>query len=646
VAGRVQPVAAPASDRDQVVIEYLRTMRTMITAQRDVMLGYLGAASTPMLELADPRSVIEVVAARPALVAAPAARPVVAPQRAPIAQDPMQLVIAIVSERTGYPVETLGIDLDLEADLSIDSIKRIEIIGELAQRLGLRIDGNDGADALVEELATKKTLRGLVAWLVEHLDGSKPGPVPESEVEQLVIAPASSAPVQRYRLGVIATPAPANGHTSFAGKRFAIFAGGAIGDALGAKLTAEGATVFREIPNEPVDGYVDLAIVDGVTTMREMFERVRGAAMGGAKLIYVSTMNGELGRGGVGGPAGLIKTVAAEWPDVRARVVDLDTHDDAAATLHRELHADDHHVEIGYVGGVRSSLEVIPAEVPIGELDLDHSSVVLVTGGARGITAKVAIALAARHGCRIELVGRSVLPLPEDPTLAGARDPKALRTLLAKLGGTPAIIEARVARVLADREIRATLATLGDRATYHAVDVRSAAFGTLIETIYERHGRIDAVIHGAGILEDKLIRHKTPESFERVFSTKLTGAHTLVAKLRDDVKVVVLFSSISGAFGNRGQVDYAAAGDALDKLAWTLQRKITGRVVSIDWGPWAGTGMVSPELEREYAKRQIRLIDPVHGVEALLAELRGARGDAQVIWTASDPRALVRRPSA
>jgi KR domain len=133
-----------------------------------------------------------------------------------------------------------------------------------------------------------------------------------------------------------------------------------------------------------------------------------------------------------------------------------------------------------------------------------------------------------------------------------------------------------------------------------------------------------------------------------VFSTKLTGARTLVDKLRDDVKLVVLFSSISGAFGNRGQVDYAAAGDALDKLAWTLQRKISGRVVSIDWGPWAGTGMVSPDLEREYAKRQIRLIDPERGVEALMTELRGARGDAQVIWAASDPRALTagaRRPT-
>ncbi|MFT3695512.1 MAG: SDR family NAD(P)-dependent oxidoreductase [Kofleriaceae bacterium] len=649
----VQAQAAPvASDRDNVVIEYLKTMRSMITAQRDVMLSYLGTAvPAPMIEVVEAPRVVAVAAPVAAIAPAP-----IAPPPAPVKQDPMQLVISIVSERTGYPAETLGIDLDLEADLSIDSIKRIEIIGELAQRLGLRIDGNDGADRLVEELATKKTLRALVGWLVERLDVSAPAPAAPSEIEALVVEDAVIAPVinaseevaaavQRYTLGVVAAPAPVNGHSTFAGKRFAIFDGGIIGDALGSRLAAEGATVVRGLPEEAVDGFVDLAPVDGVESMRQMFERVRGAALGGAKLIYVATMNGELGRGGAGGPAGLIKTVAAEWPDVRARVVDLDSKDDAAAVLHRELHADDHHVEIGYVAGARSTFEVIPAEIPIGDVALDRDSIVLVTGGARGITAKVAIALAERYGCKIELCGRSVAPGPEDPKLVDARDAKQLRGVLAKLGGTPAIIEARVARVLADREIRATLAALGDRATYHAVDVRTPELAELIDSLYAKHGRIDAVIHGAGILEDKLIRHKTPESFERVFSTKLTGARTLVEKLRDDVKLVVMFSSISGAFGNRGQVDYAAAGDALDKLAWTLQRKIAGRVVSIDWGPWAGTGMVSPELEREYAKHQIRLIDPEEGVKALLAELRGSKGDAQVIWTASDPRALSRRPA-
>ncbi len=197
---------------------------------------------------------------------------------------------------------------------------------------------------------------------VERLGTDTPKSVP-SEIEELVVTGAPEPQrVRRYRLDVVETPAPARGPSTFAGKTFAIFDGNTIGAALADRLSAEGAIVRRidqgDVVGE-VDGFVDLGVVDGVTTMREMFERVRAAAIGGAKLIYVATMGGELGRGGYGGPAGLIKTVAAEWPDVRARaLVDLDSTDDAAAMIHRELHADDHHVEIGYVGGVRSSLEV------------------------------------------------------------------------------------------------------------------------------------------------------------------------------------------------------------------------------------------------------------------------------------------------
>ena len=662
--------ATPVAERDGVVIEYLRTMRSMITAQRDVMLSYLGSTTVahhpaPMVDTASPRAndrVIDVIEATRPHAGAPA--PV---QQALVVQaviDPMQLVISIVSERTGYPVETLGVDLDLEADLSIDSIKRIEIIGELAQRLGLRVEnGAKDADAMVEELATRKTLRSLVAWLSERIGkiSATPELARSSDVEDLMIASgeALAIPVSRYRLEIVATPAPVNGHSTFAGKRFAIYGGGAVAHGLAARLEAEHASVRHLPASQPldpldgaVDGYVDLAPIDGVTAMRELFERVRAAAIAGASWIFVATQHGELGRGGgvaLGGPAGLIKTVAAEWPNILARVVDLEPGDDVAAVLHAELHSADSHVEIGYVKGVRSSLHVVPAELMLtGDASLDERSVVLVTGGARGITAKVAIALARRYGCRIELVGRSPMPTDEDPLFVAAADVRSLRGLLAKRGTgglmtTPAEIEHLCARVLAAREIRATLAALGDRGTYHAVDVRTPRFGALIDELYARHGRIDGVIHGAGVLEDKLMRHKTPESFERVFATKIVGARTLVDKLRDDVKHVVMFSSISGTFGNRGQADYAAAGDALDKLAWALQRKISGRVISIDWGPWAGAGMVSPDLEREYARRGIGLIDPQRGIEALFAELGAARGDAQVILTAADPRALLQR---
>ena len=624
LATTVPPVVA---ERDGIVIEYLRNMRSMITAQRDVMLAYLGATPAPMIDAPLVRSVAtNVIDVAPALVAAPRESAVV---------DPLQLVVSIVSERTGYPIETLGIDLDLEADLSIDSIKRIEIIGELAHRLGLRMeDGAGDADAIVEELATRKTLRALVAWLTERL--AKDAATSHAPVTENIATPElSPTMVRRYRLDIREAPAPDSAHVTFEGKHFVIHDGGDVGLALTARLQAAGATVRHIDAHESVgevDGFIDLGVVEGITTMRDMFLRVRAAAVGGAKTILVATMYGQFGRGGegIGGPAGLIKTLAAEWPAIKARVVDLEPCDDPAALLYAELCASDAHVEIGYVSGVRSSLEIVPAEVEqLGDAVLDESSVVLVTGGARGITARVAIAIAQRYGCRIELVGRSPLPAAEELAVANAVDARALRALFSKRVTTPVEIEALCTRALADREIRSTLAALGDRATYHEVDVRSPAFGDIIDDVYRRHGRIDGVIHGAGVLEDKLMRDKSAESFERVFATKLAGATTLVERLRDDVKLVVMFSSISGAFGNRGQSDYAAAGDALDKLSWSLQRKFAGRVVSIDWGPWAGTGM-AVDLAREYARR------------ALLDELRSGRSDAQVILTATDPRLLHR----
>jgi NAD(P)-dependent dehydrogenase (short-subunit alcohol dehydrogenase family) len=209
----------------------------------------------------------------------------------------------------------------------------------------------------------------------------------------------------------------------------------------------------------------------------------------------------------------------------------------------------------------------------------------------------------------------------------------------------PAEIEATCARVLAAREIRASLAALtaaGASPTYHQVDVRDGvALGGLVDAIYARHGRLDGVIHGAGVVEDKLARDKTPESFARVFETKVNGALAIAKHARDDIAFIVFFSSISATFGNRGQSDYAAANDFLDRLAADLKRRLSARVLSINWGPWGGAGMVSPELTREYAKRGIGLIDPEAGVASFLDELlHGSINDAQVILMRGDPAAL------
>jgi NAD(P)-dependent dehydrogenase (short-subunit alcohol dehydrogenase family) len=128
-----------------------------------------------------------------------------------------------------------------------------------------------------------------------------------------------------------------------------------------------------------------------------------------------------------------------------------------------------------------------------------------------------------------------------------------------------------------------------------------------------------------------------------VFDTKVDGARALLGALQGDPRFVVFFSSVSGVFGNRGQVDYSAANEALDHLAWEQDRRRAGtRVLSINWGPWADTGMISPELEREYARRGVGLIAPAEGLDRLLAELGvgGDGQDAQVIFMSATPESL------
>jgi NAD(P)-dependent dehydrogenase (short-subunit alcohol dehydrogenase family) len=141
-------------------------------------------------------------------------------------------------------------------------------------------------------------------------------------------------------------------------------------------------------------------------------------------------------------------------------------------------------------------------------------------------------------------------------------------------------------------------------------------------------------------VEDKLVRDKTDESFGRVFDTKVRGAMVLHQQLRDDVKFVVFFSSVASAFGNKGQVDYASANDVLDKLAHSWQTRIAGRVLSVNWGPWADTGMVSESLKNEYQRKGIGLIPKEQGVHALLRELSISGGNPQVVLMCGKPESF------
>ena len=286
-------------------------------------------------------------------------------------------------------------------------------------------------------------------------------------------------------------------------------------------------------------------------------------------------------------------------------------------------------------------------------MGLTSDSVVLLVGGGRGITALLARELAAASRCRIELAGRTQLPaepLPDD--LASAPDAVALRAALVRQGlRKPAEIERATRDILARREVESTLAELrelGSAVRYHPADAQDAeAIHQVLKLIREDHGRLDGVVYAAGIIEDRLIADKDPESFTRVFQTKVGGAELLLGALAEHdfaPPFAVLYGSIAATFGSRGQADYAAANDALESAGRAWASRTGRRCLTVHWGPWAPDGahpgMVTPELSREYGRRGLGMIDPRRGALAVLQEL--AWGDPElgsVVYTGLVPDA-------
>ncbi|MET8163819.1 SDR family oxidoreductase [Streptomyces sp. NPDC005329] len=690
------------SDRDALVSEFLRTSREMIAAQRDVLLTYFGATAgaPPAPPVAAVPQVIQAVPQLPTAqtaVAAMTAEPTqdAAPPRATGPADVQQVVLEIISERTGYPVDMIEPDLDLEADLSIDSIKRAEIAGELAKRLGAGAGADLASmdDDELEELAKARTAAAVTDWLTARL-GTPPTPTPTPEPDAAVAAAvADSEPGTPVRAAQEVTGVPPRRHvlrpvlldagadasaapsTTLSGTRWTL-----LGEApeAAARLASHGADVAVRARDHvlteadgPVDGVLYLGALDGDDdgpVLPDAFPVLKAALARGPRwLLALRTAEGGTPDPRTAGLRGLFRTVAREYPELVARVVDLaDAAPSAVAdAVVAEALAPDRTPVVWRTPAGRHGFELVEAPLgalgstgagPAGDgaaeaaaLGLDRDSVVLLAGGARGITAQFAAALARAARCRLELLGRTPAPDgPEDADTVAARTPAELRAALAARGGMkPAEINRAAELLLAQREITATLAeltALGGRARYRSVDFREpGAVLQAVKEIHAEHGRLDGVVHAAGVIEDRLVAEKSAESFQRVYGTKATGADALLTALEElpaAPAFTVLFGSISAVLGNRGQVDYAAANDALETLGAAFAARTGHRAVTVHWGPWAPAaghaGMVGLELAREYARRGIRLIDPEEGTAALLRELAwGDESATAVVHTAS-----------
>ncbi|HYH63899.1 MAG TPA: SDR family NAD(P)-dependent oxidoreductase, partial [Urbifossiella sp.] len=379
--------------------------------------------------------------------------------------------------------------------------------------------------------------------------------------------------------------------------------------------------------------------------------RQTGRQLGGAVFATVARLDGAFGLNDLspdidpaaGGLAGLVKTARHEWPEVGCKAIDLDPAFDgpaAAAALADEVLASGP-LEVGITATHRCAIELArtvrrAGSQPVG---LGPKDVILVTGGARGVTAEASVALAETFGSTLVLTGRTPPPGAEPEWLAGlTTEPDIKKALADKLGpdAAPKVIGEQYAKVTAQREVRRTLArveTAGAKAAYFAVDAADErAVANLLEQVRVKFGPVTAVVHGAGVLADRRIEDLTGDDFDRVYRTKVDGLRNLLDLLaHEELKALVLFGSMTGRFGRIGQLAYACANEVLNKTAQAEARRRQGcRVVCVNWGPWEG-GMVTPGLRKQFEAEGVGMIPLADGAAFLVNELSAAGRTVEVL---------------
>lgn len=359
----------------------------------------------------------------------------------------------------------------------------------------------------------------------------------------------------------------------------------------------------------------------------------RSARRPGAQLIFLQTLSADSGL------EGLARTLRREWPDVAA----------ACWTLIENISGD---VLAGWLAHGAEDLWLSPdgtaRRAALGPfiaprpIPLSAPGLWLVTGGARGVTANCAIEVARQSGGTFLLAGRSAeTPWPAD--VPETADLKSLRGLMASAAvnrgekPSPAGIDKTARAAIAGMEIRATLAEIraaGAEAHYLPMDTSDpVSVEAALATIRQRFGAITGLIHGAGVIADRLVEEKTEAEFRRVLATKAEGLFHILARIdRAALRHVGLFSSASAFFGNRGQSDYAMANAILANAGRALQAELPAAQVKVfDWGPWEG-GMVDATLASHFKQQGVPLIPLTEGARIFAHELlAGDPADVELV---------------
>ena len=563
--------------------------------------------------------------------------------------------MAIVSEKTGYPADMLGLEMEMEAELGIDSIKQVEILSALQAKF-------PGAPEVpASELSAMRTLQDVVDSIAGFAGG---GAAEQSAaVQHSAPTPAPSAGLRCTQPEFRVVP-PAG--FAMAGLRdgevFITREDPAFADTLERVMISHGikARAVDEVPAE-AGAVISLAALGSASSPEdcvEMHVRAFHAARSVAKsssrsrlFVTVQSTGARFVEADVPvGVASIVKTAAWEWPNASVRAIDIESLD--AERLTAELLEGGSGVEVALRADGTRLVVVDDIDAPLtGEtISVPQDGVVVVTGGARGVTAGSVLALAARHGLRLALLGRTPLreATADEPSGATVTELATALAASARARGESLTLpqaRAQAERLIAEREVRATLSTAqqqGTAARYFAADTTDrAGLRSVLDEVRQTLGPIVGIVHGAGVLADKRLEDLEDDQFVKVFATKLVGAEALLdATSSDDLRFISLFSSIAARAGNPGQSAYAAANAALEAIAAreAARRGSACVVRAFGWGPWDG-GMVDATLKSRFLEAGVGVIPLDEGAQFFADQaLRRSSATAVVVAAAAPPQ--------
>jgi acyl transferase domain-containing protein/acyl carrier protein len=299
---------------------------------------------------------------------------------------------------------------------------------------------------------------------------------------------------------------------------------------------------------------------------------------------------------------GLGRVAALEHPDRWGGLIDLGPEHDAER-LWEELSAVKGEDQVALRDVERYVARLVRREAPASRpVRVEPTGTYLVTGGQGALGLQVARWLVGRGARHLVLTARSAFP------------ERARWDELVAQGGE---LAARIASV---RELESAGATV---VLARADVVRRDEMTALFERMRGSMPALRGVIHAAGVSTNVRLQELDVEKLDGVLAPKVEGTWNLhELTLGDPLDFFVLFSSISSVWGSTGSGHYAAGNAFMDALV--TYRREHGLVASvINWGPWNGAGMASPETRRWLEDVGVDALAPEAGLEWMERLLAG-----------------------